>query len=62
MDKLLDIILRIVSFVVAIAVAIPAFALAIDLFYRLPIYVWILVVAVLLIAAASAYRFFRARR
>jgi len=62
MDKFLDIILRIVSIIVVVALAIPALALVTDLFYRLPIYLWILIMAVVLILAGSAYRFFLAKR
>jgi hypothetical protein len=62
MDKFLDFVLRIVSIIVVVALAIPALALVIDLFYRLPIYAWILIMAAILILAGSAYRFFLARR
>jgi hypothetical protein len=62
MDRFLDVILRIVSIVVVVALAIPALALVTDLFYRLPIYAWILIMAVILILAGSVYRFFLPKR
>jgi hypothetical protein len=62
MDKFLDIVLRIVSIIVVVASAIPALALGIDLFYRLPLYLWILIVAAVLILARYGYRFYLAKR
>jgi hypothetical protein len=57
----LDIVLNLVTFAVAAAVAIPIFVLGIEIFYA-PLYVSLPVAAVVVVLAVLAFRFFAARR
>jgi hypothetical protein len=57
MDAFLDAVLNIVSAVVFAAVAIPALALFIELFYTVPLYVFVPIIAAIVILAAYAWPF-----
>ncbi len=60
LDSVLDVVLALVTFVVAAAVAIPLLVLGIELFYA-PLFVSLPAVAVIIVAAVAAYRFLLAR-
>ncbi len=61
LDSVLDVILALVTFMVAAAVAIPLLVLGIELFYA-PLFVSLPAVAVIVGLAAAAYGFFAQRR
>ncbi len=62
LDCILDVILRFVTAAVIAALAIPVLVLGIELFYAVPIYVFVPVVIATIILAVWACRFFMARR
>ncbi|MGA9948534.1 MAG: hypothetical protein WBQ24_09825 [Xanthobacteraceae bacterium] len=57
MDAFLDAVLNIVSAVVFAAVAIPVLALFTELFYAVPLYVFVPIVAAIVILVAYAWPF-----
>ncbi len=62
LDKFLDLLLRIVSGAVCVALAIPVLALIIQLFYTVAIFVFAPLVVAMAAVAAWAIRSFMARR
>ena len=56
LDNFLDIVLGCVVIAVVAAIAIPVFALTIELFYAVPIFIFIAILAVASVLAAWAYR------
>ena len=62
MDRFLDVVLALVTLAVVVALAIPIFALTIEMFYALPIAASVAITAAVLFFAGFAFRFFARRK